>query len=470
MLTRIREWFRLDNPLPGDMYALMGLLGFLIKFACDKTLARLGFQRSWELLDYIRGANAFYLWDLQKQDAFFFASMLTLCIPFMAFGVWMTLRRLRTLQMSFGWVIFFFIPVINLFFFMILSMPDRYSAPKRTSLGETLSFEPPQGIGRYIPQSATGSAIMAVVLTALMGAILVGFNAVLFKRYGWGLFVLLPFTHGLTAAWIYGYHRPRSLINAQAVAGFSCLLLGVLMLTLAIEGAICIAMAAPIWLAFTVVGAGVGWEMQQARWKHLQKSLIVLVGILSVPMLMGAEYAIKPTAPLLCAKTAIEIQAPPSVVWDHVIAFSELPSPTEWIFRTGLAFPIRARINGHGVGAIRRCEFSTGAFIEPIEIWNKPSLLRFSVTNTPSPMEEMSLYSHIEPPHLHGYMISKQGQFLLTALPGGRTRLEGTTWYEHNLWPARYWQLWSDYIIHQIHLRVLRHIKSLAENSGQKMV
>ena len=45
----------------------------------------------------------------------------------------------------------------------------------------------------------------------------------------------------------------------------------------------------------------------------------------------------------------------------------------------------------------------------------------------------------------------------------GRWQLEGTTWYRHNLWPATYWQVWSDYIIHRIHLRVLEHIKERAE-------
>jgi hypothetical protein len=51
-------------------------------------------------------------------------------------------------------------------------------------------------------------------------------------------------------------------------------------------------------------------------------------------------------------------------------------------------------------------------------------------------------------------------------LPGERTRLEGTTWYVHNLWPAEYWQVWSDGIIHAIHQRVLIHVKQLSEQKG----
>jgi len=46
---------------------------------------------------------------------------------------------------------------------------------------------------------------------------------------------------------------------------------------------------------------------------------------------------------------------------------------------------------------------------------------------------------------------------------GKRTRLHGSTWYQHGLEPAGYWRWWSDAIIHRIHLRVLEHIKKRAE-------
>jgi hypothetical protein len=108
--------------------------------------------------------------------------------------------------------------------------------------------------------------------------------------------------------------------------------------------------------------------------------------------------------------------------------------------------------------------FSTGAFVEPIEVWDEPRLLKFGVTAQPPIMDEMSPYPHLTPPHLNNYLHSRQGQFLLTPLPGGRqTMLEGTTWYQNSFWPGAYWNRWSDYIIGRIHMRVLNHIKNLAE-------
>src|SRR4029078_3577693 len=110
--------------------------------------------------------------------------------------------------------------------------------------------------------------------------------------------------------------------------------------------------------------------------------------------------------------------------------------------------------------------FSTGPFVEPIKIWDEPRLLRFGVTKNPAPLEEWSPYGGILTKHLHGYLVSKQGQFRLQPLANGRTLLEGTTWYQHGLLPAAYWRWWSDAIIHRIHLRVLHHIQILSEQGS----
>jgi Polyketide cyclase / dehydrase and lipid transport len=177
----------------------------------------------------------------------------------------------------------------------------------------------------------------------------------------------------------------------------------------------------------------------------------------------GFDMTAKPH--VFVVRSSIEIAAPPEKVWKNVVSFSELPPPAEWYFKTGLAYPMRAHIDGSGPGAIRYCEFSTGPFVEPIEVWDEPRLLRFSVAQNPAPMEEWSPYAKVVPPHLHGHLISKQGQFLLTPLPNGHTLLEGTTWYQHGLWPETYWAIWSQAIIHRIHMRVLVHIKDLSEGS-----
>jgi hypothetical protein len=158
------------------------------------------------------------------------------------------------------------------------------------------------------------------------------------------------------------------------------------------------------------------------------------------------------------------IEAPPGAVWPHVVAFREIPEPTDWLFRAGVAYPIRARIEGSGVGAMRSCIFSTGTFVEPITRWEPGRRLSFDVADSPAAMRELSPYRSLSPPHLHGYLRSKRGEFRFVDLGDGRTRLEGSTWYEIEMAPEAYWQIFSDALIHRIHQRVLDHIKQEVES------
>jgi hypothetical protein len=197
-------------------------------------------------------------------------------------------------------------------------------------------------------------------------------------------------------------------------------------------------------------------------WLKDSTVLLTLTMLFVLPSLMAAEWMNEPTPAMRAVSTEVIIAAPPEKVWPHVIAFPPLAEPDDWLFQTGVAYPQRAEIHGSGVGAVRHCVFSTGTFVEPIEVWDAPTLLRFRVTEQPEPMREWSPY-HIHPAHLDHYLCSHKGEFKLEALPDGRTRLIGTTWYTNRMWPAPYWNLWSDYIIHRIHRRVLTHIRTLAE-------
>jgi hypothetical protein len=184
--------------------------------------------------------------------------------------------------------------------------------------------------------------------------------------------------------------------------------------------------------------------------------------LLVLPAGAFTEHAVERT-PLYEVTTSIVVNARPERVFPNVVGFSDLDPPREWFFQAGIAYPMRARIEGRGVGAVRRCEFSTGAFVEPITRWEEPTRLSFDVAAHPAPMHEWSIYRHVTPLHLEGYIRSRRGEFRLTRLPGDKTLLEGTTWYELRMAPAAYWTLWSDALLHAIHTRVLEHVKKLSE-------
>lgn len=111
---------------------------------------------------------------------------------------------------------------------------------------------------------------------------------------------------------------------------------------------------------------------------------------------------------------------------------------------------------------MRYCDFFTGSFVEPITRWEPGVRLSFDITSAPAPMREWSPYQ-ISPPHLDGYFGAKKGEFRLIALPNGRRRLEGSSWYEVEIAPEVYWSLFATAIVGRVHMRVLGHIKEVTE-------
>jgi hypothetical protein len=452
---------RPDGTVGRGVYAGVGLFLFAVKHNIDRFVASVGFGRRWGLFNYlVPPEGGVPLTDLGTDSLRFYGTLVAISLPFIAVGVLLTLGRLRDAGLPAGLVLLFFAPVLNLAFFLILSLVP----PRRP--GAAAGAPPASRLARIIPDSAPGSAALATALVAVFGvaAVLLSVNA--FEAYGWGLFVGIPFAAGLSASVLYGYHRPRSYWSCVGVALTSVFLLGLALLALAVEGLLCLWMAGPLLAMLAWMGGTVGYFIQRRSPRPLPTPAVLAALGLFVPVLMGAERAAAPPAPLFAVRTEVEVDAPPDVVWARVVSFGQLPEPEEWLFRMGIAYPRHAVLEGRGVGAVRRCVFSTGSFVEPIHVWDEPRRLAFGVVAQPAPMEEWTPYRSVRPPHLEGYFVSERGEFLLTPLPGGRTRLEGTTWYRHHMWPAGYWQMWSDAVVHRIHLRVLRYIKRLAEDDA----
>ena len=465
-MLRVSDLWRWDGTIDRGPYVLLGALCFVVKHAVDRLVAALVFSRPWQLWSYLLAPEkAMRAAFVGREDAVFWAVMVALALPFIWIGVVLTLRRLRSVGLPTGLLAVFFVPFLNLVMFAVLCVLPARLAGNATSTQHPGPFH--AALGRVIPDHPVGSAAMALLLTVPFGVLATILGTTFLETYGWGVFVGLPFCLGLASVLLCGYHRERTYGRCVKVSCISVLLLGASLVALPIEGVICLVMAMPLGMILAMMGGSIGYVLQDCRWTRSQATTVCMVLVFVSPTLMGIEHLSGPEADLLAVRTSVDVDAPREVVWRHVIRFPDIPEPKEWIFRHGVAYPTRARIEGHGAGAIRYCEFSTGAFVEPIQVWDEPELLRFSVASRPDPMRELTPYAVLRPPHLDGSLRSEGGQFLFVPLAGGRTRLEGTTWYRNHIWPSRYWQAWSDLIIQRIHLRVLRHIKTLAEQDAR---
>jgi hypothetical protein len=305
----------------------------------------------------------------------------------------------------------------------------------------------------------------AVILFTVILSYVLGYISIsVFKDYGWTVFLLIPFLMGFIPTYVLLKEMSLSIWQAFGLGMLTLSIASTILLLFAIEGIICIAMASPILIILVYIGVKVAYKIYE-RQNLNHKAIIPILGLLSFAS-MSFDYAIK-NVQLHPVKTSITINAPIQTVWDNIVCYNKLAPPKEWLFSTGVSYPQDAIVKGKGVGAIRYCNFSTGSFVEPITTWDEPNLLEFTVKQQPIPMFEYNpFWDNVHPPHLDGYFKSHKGQFKLTKISDTQTLLEGTTWYSIDLNPEFYWVIWSEYIIHAIHERVLNHIKNVSEEKN----
>jgi uncharacterized membrane protein YhaH (DUF805 family) len=498
----ISDLWESDGTITRTAYLCWGTSLLGIKYGIDAFVAEVIFHRAWSFWSYLFPGQTLDFLALSATDRAFFATMAAMAIPFIWVGVVLTVRRLRAVGLPVWLVYLFFVPFVNLMMFVLLSVlptvkrsvalpplsvsseeeQEQPSSSLPTVTSDAPDAIPPLPAWPKPDRSLPGSKqlvvskkheertefIRALATTVPPSIAIAWLGIFVFKAYGWGIFLGLPFGLGLASAYSFGRLAPRNAWQSMKIALLAITLLGLGMFFFAWEGMACLVMAAPVVYTLAAMGAMLGHHMQLNRYRPMEQKLIPILLLFLMPTLMGAEYSAHVEGLVLPVTSVVEIDAPPAVVWNHVIAFPKLDPPDDPLFHLGIAYPIGATIDGAGVGAVRRCEFSTGAFIEPIKVWDAPHLLQFGVEAQPPSMREWSWMHDIHPAHLEGYLEVQAGQFKLEPIAEAngvvtKTRLIGTTWYKNRMFPADYWRMWSDGIIHRIHLRVLKHIRKNAE-------
>jgi uncharacterized membrane protein YhaH (DUF805 family) len=443
--------FGLKHRVDQKRYAIVGFSLLVLKYGGDFGLSLFASQRI-DPISYLNPVLTLRLQSMGQYPDWLPFLMFAWSLPFIWIGVSMTARRAMDAGYAPWFALLFFLPVIN----------------NLLMLGLCLARSKEHGWTTQI-DVARAKLNLRVALIALAGSSTFGIAASVFaifgaSSYSSALFVGAPFLMGVIAGALLNRHGATTISNSIFVAVLGVSLCGGLLLLFALEGVICLGMASFIAYPLAALGALLGRAL--AAGTRPQQPTFGMMALW--PLLALAPLAQTEDFPVHAVTSRIEIDAPPESVWPNVIGFTELPPPSEWLMKAGIACPLRARIEGEGVGAIRYCEFSTGPFIEPISVWEPPYRLGFDVTSQPPSMREWSPYEIVHAPHLVGTMQSEHGEFKLTRLEGNRTLLEGTTWYRLKMSPEPYWTFYSDQVVHVIHDRVLQHVRQLSEAATKR--
>jgi hypothetical protein len=424
-----------------------------VKYGVDLAIAR-GFKQDWNPFMYL-SPRVSPLLSPETPRAFVIA-LLIATVPFAWMGLSLTVRRLRDAGLSPFWAGLFFLPFLHFAFFAAMAIvptakqeekpPVPDAGPFRDRHGAPLAQPvPPRLMTRIIPRSTTMAFLLGLSLSLSLGIVSYVVTVQLSKVLGTFMFIGLPFAMGFFPAFCVTWGRKRGAGGAIGYGMASVLISLILLMALGWEGLGCLVMAFPITFGLAALGGLVGWASAKSPMIQNMAPLAMLVAL---PVLGGAQLMNPPAPSPLSVVSTVRIAAPPSVVWKNVVSFPRIESPPPAVFAI-VAMPLEARIDGHDPGATRRCIFTNGTFVEPIEVWDEPRQLTFGVAE--------------QPRHLDEYIHVKKGQFLLEDNHDGTTTLVGTTWYELRVFPAPYWSWWSERLLHAIHMRVLDHIARLSE-------
>jgi hypothetical protein len=293
---------------------------------------------------------------------------------------------------------------------------------------------------------------MAIIVFAVL------ISAVSFGAYGWGLFVLTPLIVGMTTGYLVNREVPLERGWTSPIVLSAGALGSLALLMTALEGFVCILLVAPLAALFSVIGGGIGRQLAMVR--HRRRTPLYSLAIL--PAVFALEAAAPPSAAIL-TNESITISAAPSAVWREVTDDAPIGQTATLAGRLGLAYPLRGQLLGHGVGALRLGEFSTGVATERVTEWLPGKRLGFVVLSQPPAMEEMSPYRTVHAPHVQGYFETGETRFDLEALADGRTRLTIVAAHRLKIDPVLYWEPIARWAIRDNTRRVLRDIKAKAE-------
>lgn len=448
----LRFWVTLERPVDRRAYLRHGLALAIVKYGVDTTLVFIATGSFWAPWSYLYTAPVMLGARFGGAPSWLAPTLVVWTLPFLWIGISLTLRRALDAGASAWAALLFFVPLVSYAMMVWLCLaPTREPIPR--GAGDRIG----PGEGRRLP-----TALLSMAIGTALGLGMLLFGVRVLSTYGLALFMGTPFVVGAVTAFVMGRSHPATMRETLEVVTMTAFLVAGAAFALGTEGVVCLLMVLPLGLVLTWMGGAVGHWIARSGAGSVRGAGLVLV-------LLPATAALEDTstpASLREVVTSVVIAASPDVVWAQVIAFPPLAEPDELLFRLGVAYPTHAELRGEGVGAVRYCVFSTGAFVEPITRWEPGRRLSFDVTAAPPPLRELTPY-RIAPPHLDSYLLPTRGEFRLVPLPDGRTRLEGSTWYEQRLRPEGYWALFSDAIIGMIHTRVLDHIRVLSEGAEQ---
>jgi hypothetical protein len=257
---------------------------------------------------------------------------------------------------------------------------------------------------------------------------------------------------------------PGGVRGAGGHVGVSALTVTVMLVCAGVilrEGAVCLVMAAPIFYGSGLVAgwlAGRGSRRRAGRLTSLSLLILPLIGV-------SYEAERPPAAETRYVVTRVHIAATPQVVWNSLTDIRTIAdSEHRWSFShdiVGIPRPREARMEGSGVGAVRRLEWARGVrFEERITEWRPGRELAWTFHVGPEAQGRI-LDEHLRVDS--AYLRLEEGRYRIEPTADGGSELVLTTRYWIRTPMNGYAAWWGGVFLGDFHRNVLGVIEARAE-------
>ncbi|MBI5610287.1 MAG: hypothetical protein HY902_15525 [Deltaproteobacteria bacterium] len=271
------------------------------------------------------------------------------------------------------------------------------------------------------------------------------------------LFGVPAATGALSVGWD-GQAGPVPLRRALLLPWVACATAVLVAMLTLIEGSICLAMAAPVFLLMGSLGGWAMWWTQRRRANRGGAGVASLSIAALLPLVWGgAEAQLTAPADTWQVTNVQVIAAPVAVVWEQVASVrkiepSELPpSFAHWI---GLPRPIEATLSAPAKGGVRMASFERGlVFREEVTDWQPGKTIAFGIRAEQAPAE--ALDEHVV---VGGrYFDVLDGRYTLRAIDPQHTEVTLSSTHRLSTTLNGYAGLWTRAIMWDLQ-RVILHV------------
>lgn len=233
------------------------------------------------------------------------------------------------------------------------------------------------------------------------------------------------------------------------------------------EGVICIAMLAPLWILFGLVGAGMAYRIRSHfRPPDDNSEVFRAYGLLVLPLvIMPIEASLPVPQAQYTVTREVVIEAPADTIWPMMRGIGTVgPAEGRWNVSQsllGMPRPQSAVLIGDGPGATRIAQWQRGVvFREVVDDWRPANRIGWQFDFTGSRGWDMT------DPHLRPdgpYFRIESGGYTLVPLDGKRHLLRLETHYTAQTHFNGYAAMWGELVLGDIQDNVLAIIRQRAE-------